>query len=289
MPNLSTNFDKLTISNDFMFKHVMLRPRLCKHLLQEILQKPIAELSYIEMEKTVDPYYDSRSIRLDIIVADGNNTHYNLEMQVRNLLIKQTKDPIIAKRTRYYQSILDVNMLQKGQDFDALPPSFIIFICPYDAFKDKQRIYTFKKRCLQNLELELNDEATVMVLNTLGTKGTIPKDLQGFYDYINSNVVNNNFTKDIADTIVELKQDKKVRLAYMTYETHLRDAQYEAEAKGRAEGLAESEVKGQNDEKLATAKRMLHRGKNTVEEIAEDTQLPVTTIKQLQAEMLQPV
>lgn len=235
MTNSSTNFDKLTIANDFLFKHVMLRPRLCKHLLEEILQQPIAEISYVEMEKSIDPYYDSRGIRLDILLKDSNNTHYNLEMQVRNLLTKQTKDPIIAKRTRYYQSVLDVNMLQQGKDFDDLPPSFIIFICLYDAFKDKQRIYTFKKRCLQNLELELKDEATVMVLNTTGTKGTISKDLQSFYDYINNNIVNSSFTKHIAETIVEIKKDKKVRLAYMTYETHLRDAQYEAEAKGKFE------------------------------------------------------
>ena len=277
MPNSNTNFDNLTIANDFMFKHVMLKPNLCKHLLEEILQQPIAELTYVEMEKTIDPYYDSRGIRLDIIVADSNNTHYNLEMQVRNLLTKQNNDPIIAKRTRYYQSILNVNMLQKGQDFDDLPPSFIIFICPYDAFKDEQRIYTFKKRCLQNLDLELNDEATVMVLNTLGTKGNISQDLQSFYDYVNNNIVSNDFTKNIAETIVELKQDKKVRLAYMTYETHLRDAQYEAKAEGK------------HEEKLDTAKRMLKKGKNSIEDIAEYTDLSLEVVKQLQAEMLQPV
>ncbi len=252
MPNSNTNFDNLTIANDFMFKHVMLKPHLCKHLLEEILQQPIAELTYVEMEKTIDPYYDSRGIRLDIIVADSNNTHYNLEMQVRNLLTKQNNDPIIAKRTRYYQSILDVNMLQKGQDFDDLPPSFIIFICPYDAFKDEQRIYTFKKRCLQNLDLELN------------------------YDYVNNNIVSNDFTKNIAETIVELKQDKKVRLAYMTYETHLRDAQYEAKAEGK------------HEEKLDTARRLLNMHLS-IQDIAKATMLSIAEIKQLQKEMFQSI
>ena len=70
----------------------------------------------------------------------------------------------------------------------------------------------------------------------------------------------------------------------MTYETHLRDAQYEA----KAEGLAEGEVKGKNEEKLATAKRMLRKGKSSLEDIAEDTDLSLDVVKQLQAEMLQP-
>ena len=43
--------------------------------------------------------------------------------------------------------------------------------------------------------------------------------------------------------------------------------------------------KGKNEEKFATVKRMLKRGKNSLDEIAEDTELPLATIKQIQAEM----
>ena len=50
---------------------------------------------------------------------------------------------------------------------------------------------------------------------------------------------------------------------------------------GRKEGLAEGETK----EKFATVKRMLKRGKSSLDEIAEDTELPLATIKQIQAEM----
>ena len=49
----------------------------------------------------------------------------------------------------------------------------------------------------------------------------------------------------------------------------------------RAEGLAEGEVQ----EKFATVKRMLKRGKSSLIEIAEDTDLPLDTIKKIQAEM----
>ena len=42
---------------------------------------------------------------------------------------------------------------------------------------------------------------------------------------------------------------------------------------------------GKSDEKFATVKRMLKRGKSSLAEIAEDTDLPLTTVQQIQAEM----
>ena len=50
-----------------------------------------------------------------------------------------------------------------------------------------------------------------------------------------------------------------------------------------------SAAKGKKEEKLATAKRMLKKGKSSLEDIAEDTDLSLDVVKQLQAEMLQPV
>ena len=50
---------------------------------------------------------------------------------------------------------------------------------------------------------------------------------------------------------------------------------------GRAEGRAEGETK----EKFATVKRMLKRGKSSLADIAEVTDLPLATVQQIQAEM----
>ena len=43
-----SNLDKLTLSNDFLFKHVMLRKRICKHILEELLHTEIADITYLE-------------------------------------------------------------------------------------------------------------------------------------------------------------------------------------------------------------------------------------------------
>ena len=211
MQNLATKFENLTIQSDFIFKKVMSRKRICIHLLEELLQIKIADINYLEAEKSLEPEFVSRGIRLDIIVADDKNTHYNLEMQVKNTKNPDTKNYVLPKRTRYYQALMDIDLLQKNQEYDLLPPTYIIFICVFDFFAKENYVYTFKKRCLENLELELPDEATIMILNTKGTHGSISKDIKSFYDYVNNHVINSDFTKQIDDEISYLKLDSKVR------------------------------------------------------------------------------
>ena len=266
-----SNLDKLTLSNDFLFKHVMLRKRICKHILEELFHTKIADITYLEAEQTLDVYPDSHGIRLDVRIADDADTHYNLEMQVKNPVSRTGKFQL-PKRTRYYQAMLDTDMLQKGQDYDELSPTYIIFFCLFDFFEDSQRIYTFKRRCLENMEIELADEAAIMFLNTLGTKGDVSPDIQSLFDYINSNTVTSNFTREVADTITEIKNDKKVRDSYMTYEMRMKDI--------REESLAEGEAK----QKLRVAKLMLAKGCYSLEVIAELTNLSFADVEKLKEE-----
>lgn len=279
MQNLATKFENLTIQSDFIFKKVMSRKRICIHLLEELLQIKIADISYFEAEKSLEPDYASRGIRLDIIAADDKNTHYNLEMQVNNIKNPDTKNYVLPKRTRYYQAMLDTDMLQKGQDYDELSPTYIIFFCLFDFFEDSQRIYTFKRRCLENMEIELADEAAIMFLNTLGTKGDVSPDIQSLFDYINNNTVTSNFTREVANTITEIKNDKKVRDSYMTYEMRMKDIREESLAEGEAKGR----VEGKAEEKLATAKRLLSMGLS-VQDVAKGTSLSVEQVEKIKAE-----
>lgn len=290
MQDLLTKFANLTIQSDFIFKKVMLRKRICKHLLEELLQIEIADINYIEAEKTIDPNYTSHGIRLDIIVADDKNTHYNLEMQVKNNKNPNTNTHVLPKRSRYYQALLDFDLLQAGQPYDLLPPTFIIFICVFDFFEKGNYVYTFKKLCLENLELELPDEATTMLLNTKGSHGEISKDLKSFYDYVNNHIVTTDFTRQIDDEISYLKLDTKVRREYMLMEARLLDERREGEAvgfvKGKDIGLVEGEAMGITNANTATAKRMLAKGCYSLQVIAELTNLSLADVEKLKEDML---
>ena len=210
-------------------------------------------------------------------MADDKNTHYNLEMQVNNIKNPDTKHYVLPKRTRYYQALMDIDLLQKGQEYDLLPPTYIIFICVFDFFAKGNYVYTFKKRCLEDMELELPDEATTMILNTKGTHGNISKDIKSFYDYVNNHIINSDFTRQIDDEISYLKLDSKVRREFMLLEARLLDERREGKAEGRIEGKAE--------EKNAIATLMLAKGCYSLQEISELTKLSIEDIEKLEKEM----
>ncbi|MDO4921340.1 MAG: Rpn family recombination-promoting nuclease/putative transposase [Phascolarctobacterium sp.] len=229
----NSSFDTLPISNDFMFKKVMENERLCKKLVGAIMQKKIADIIYTETEKTIELYYDSRGVRLDVIIADEKRTRYNLEMQVKNTLGDTTGEPVLPKRTRYYQSIMDMDMLQKGQDFDELNPLVLVFICAFDFFNEGRYVYTFKSRCLENLALELKNDVTVMLLNSQGTHGDVTPQVKNFLRYVNENVPTDEFTQEVQAEVIRLRQDKKARREYMVLSTRLKDERMEGRKEGR--------------------------------------------------------
>lgn len=77
-------WEELTIQDDYMFKLIMSRKRICKKMLEKLLQIPIRDIKYIDEEKSVKARYESKGVRLDVYVEDDQNTVYDIEMQVRN-------------------------------------------------------------------------------------------------------------------------------------------------------------------------------------------------------------
>ena len=255
-----TKFEDLKISNDFMFKEVMKSNKgLCKRLVGSIMQQDIEDIVYIDTEKTLQPYYDSRGIRLDVILADDNHTRYNLEMQARNVISKAGV-ALLPKRTRYYQSVIDMDMLKKGENFDQLNPLVLIFICTFDFYKEGRYVYTFKSRCLENLELELANDVTVKLVNAKGKQGQVNDLLKNFLEYVMTNKPVDDFTKDVERQVWAVKNDKKAREEYMVLQAKIREHEiiaFEAgEAQGHAAGLAEGEAKKSRE----TALEMLKDG-----------------------------
>lgn len=270
------SFDTLPISNDFMFKKVMENKRLCKKLVGAIMQKEIADIIYTETEKTIEPYYDSRGVRLDVIIADDKRTRYNLEMQVKNTLGDATDEPLLPKRTRYYQSIMDMDMLQKGQDFDELNPLVLVFICAFDFFNEGRYIYTFKSRCLENLALELKNDVTVLLLNSQGTRGNVTPLVKNFLRYVNENVPIDEFTQEIETEVVRLRQDKKARREYMVLSTRLKDERMEGRREGRAENARDTALTMLKDQyTLAQILKLSRLSKEEIYALARANDLPV--------------
>lgn len=97
----------------------------------------------IEKEKSMVYNPDYKGIRLDIFAKDEARTRYNVEMQA-------VKHEALGKRSRYYHSQMDVELLLSGAEYSDLPDYYVIFICDFDPFGEKKYRYTFETKCLES-------------------------------------------------------------------------------------------------------------------------------------------
>jgi predicted transposase/invertase (TIGR01784 family) len=214
--NLSTRktlqkkpFDQLTITDNYVFQIVMKNPERVRPLLEMVLEKKIKKIVFIETEKTKDTGYKSRGIRCDVYIEDDKDTVYNVEIQT-------TKNKNLPKRIRYYQGMIDLDIIDKGDDYSSLKKSFIIFICTYDPYKTGRYIYTFKTQCQEDSSIYLKDDTTKIIVNANGTVGDISDDLRDTLSYMTGKAPVTDYAKDLDKAVDEIKNSEEWRREYMT-------------------------------------------------------------------------
>lgn len=220
-----------------MFCKVMtLEPELCKHLLELILNVKIRDIHFIESQRSIDAAVDSRGIRLDVYLEDEANTVYDIEMQ-------NAKQQDLPKRSRYYQSMLDINLLERGISFKQLRKSFVIFICTFDPFGEGLPVYCFENICDEDPQLRLNDETYKIFVNATAWSHTQPSELRSLLQYINNGIITDEYTQNIEQSVYKIKTRGKWRSEYMTFEMKLREVKEDAYEEGRAEGFELGKLK----------------------------------------------
>ena len=256
-----------TIQNNFVFGKTMeLYPDLCRRLLELILNTTIKEISYPEREKTIEARTDSKGIRLDVYVEEkGTNRSFDVEMQIAN-------SDNIDKRMRYYQGLIDMDKLKRGQHYSKLGKSVIIFICPFDRFEYGLHFYSFSERCDQNPNIKLNHGATKIFLSTKGTVDDVSPDILAFLNYVDSGIVSGKFVEELDVAVNSVKSNEKARHDFMTLQMALLEERMEGELQGEQRGRAK--------ERESVAIKLIRRGR-PLEEIHEDTGLSIQRIHEL--------
>ena len=218
----------------------------CKFAIEKILQIKIADITYPDTEKTIDIRLDSKSIRLDVYVKDNTGRVFDIEMQCTN-----EKENGLAKRTRYYQAMIDMDVLEKGDDYSKLNPAYIIFICTFDAFDQGLPMYTFRNRCVEQEGIELNDEATKIFLNSKGDSPTLDPDVRAFLRYVDGKAAEGVFVQEVDKEVRRVKQHDETRREYMTLAMELKRMFAEGEKTGEEKGGK----KERNDDDIGDAAR----------------------------------
>ena len=218
-------WEELTIRDNFLFQKVMQNKRLCIWLITKLLGIKVKDIIYPEAEKTMEASPTQKGIRLDVYVVTEDGTIIDIEMQTADKSLGW-----LPKRTRYYQAMIDLNVLGKGKDYIELKKSFVIFICTFDPFPESDRkMYTFTNLCHEQDGLELGDETVKIFLNTKGTIGEVDEDIDKFLAYVDGK----------AAEVDRLKQHNETKVEYMTLMMELKEQ--------RREGFDEGINKGRVD------------------------------------------
>ena len=193
------------------------------------------------------------------------------------------KQDAIGKRTRYYQSMIDIDSLMKGQDYSELLDSYVLFICNYDPFEKEKGhgfglpCYTFKNTCAENPVVPLDDKSVKVIYNASAYESVEDKRIRDFLQFVMTNDPgDNDFNKLLSDTVERLKDNEEFRSDYAAMNLHDRDIKIAA----REEGIAE----GQMQKAIEAAENLLKK-KVSPEIIADCVCLPLEKVLELQKEI----
>ena len=149
----------------------------------------------------------------------------------------------IPRRSRYYSSHMDMDMLLAGEPYYNLKNSYVIFICNFDLFGLGYHKYVFRNTCEQNKDLSLDDGRTIIFLNTHGTKHDVSRNLELFLHYVAGRISKfegGDFVAQIDKAVDMAKMDFGSRMAYMNWIVE----EQAAMERGRTTGLQEGRAAG---------------------------------------------
>ena len=233
---MNTLLKNLTIKNNFMFAAVMSDKENCKGFLERALSMKIDHVE-ISTEKNIVYHPEYKGVRLDVYAKDEKNTRYNIEMQV-------LKQPALGRRSRYYQSQMDTELLAKGCEYEELPDSYVIFLCDFDPFGERKYRYTFRTACEETKKVSLKDGRCIMFLNTCGEdEQDVPKELVSFLRFVHADLkesqkdFQDDYVRQVQKSVTHIKGSREMEERFMLLELLMKDERREGRKEGRKEGL----------------------------------------------------
>jgi hypothetical protein len=145
------------MDDDFFSETLDGKIEAVQYILNTILQRD--DLQIISTKAQVE--YRSatkRTIRIDIKAVDADRKVYDIEIQ-------QEGGGTGAKRARYHSSMIDRDILGKGEDFNALVETYVIFIAEDDKFKKGLPLYHIERKITELDNALFGDGAHIIYVN----------------------------------------------------------------------------------------------------------------------------
>ena len=233
--------DELTFTDDGMFQAVLREPQICAELIERLLHIRVKTVEYPKLEKQIAPYYSTKGVRLDVYLKDVD--------KIIDIEIQSYPQEALGKRTRYYQSMIDIDSLIKGQDYPDLKDSYILFICKEDPFKDDRNkhfnlpCYTFSNICHENTAVKLNDKSVKVIYNASAYNEAKDERVRNLLHFISTNEPGKDaFSNRLSSLVEKLKENEEFRSDYAAMNLHDRDIQRAARREEKLKKAIEDAV-----------------------------------------------
>ena len=269
--------EELTFTDDGMFQAVMRDPDLCSELIERLLHLSVSRVEYPELEKTIAPYFSSKGVRLDVYLKDPERI-----IDIEMLSYPQKE---IGLRSRYYQSMIDMDSLMKGQHYAEMKSSYVLFICKNDPFKDERGKeiglprYTFTTKCHELEGLNFGDKITKMIYNSSGYEKETDERVRKFLQFVfTNNPSDDDFSNRLKDRVSKLKDDEQFKEVYAAMNLREMDIRREAIAEGMQLGLSRGKLQGAEEKSVEAAVIAVQKYNAKPEDAARDFNAPLPKV-----------
>ena len=145
-----------TMMSDTFMRNVLKDRSCAEYVLQVILDREDLKILSVAVQQDYKNL-QGRSAVLDCVAQDSDGMLYDIEVQ-------QEEEGSSALRARYYSSLMDMNTLDPGKDFDRLPETCVIFITGHDVLREGLPIYHIK-RVIQESGNRFPDLSLIIYVN----------------------------------------------------------------------------------------------------------------------------
>ncbi|MDO4357431.1 MAG: PD-(D/E)XK nuclease family transposase [Clostridia bacterium] len=143
------------LDDDFMAK--VFEDKACAELLLRIILKKNDLLVKEVYGQLALKNLQGRSARLDVFATDSTGKVYNIEVQ-------RSDRGAVAKRARYNAALIDANITEPGEEYQALNECYVIFITENDVIGEGLPIYHAERMILETGK-SFGDEQHILYMN----------------------------------------------------------------------------------------------------------------------------
>ena len=238
------------LDDDFLTKCFESNTECIELVLRIVMEMPDLKVIDVHTQVFVENLLN-RSVRLDVLATDSTGRKINVEIQ-------RSDRGAGRKRARYNSSMMDANLLDKSENFDELPETWVIFITEHDAMKKNLALYHIDRVIPETGEL-FNDGTHIMYVNGAFRDDSAVGKLMHDFSCTNPGDM---YYGLLADRVRFFKESKE-GVAIM------------------CKAMEDMRNQTLRNGMKAVALRMLQAGKYTLEEIAEISGLPLDEVKAL--------